>query len=259
MDITTLAAALALSGKGSSLPEVTSDDNGDVLTVVSGEWAKAEVPTELPTASASNLGETLTVVKSYTKGAVIVPEQTVTIEDMEAGAELTPSSNWATLFVEDATVIGVIDGTEYMGVVMQGDGNLYVPLNDDTFEFYNDPDTDKYMLWANETDTYTVSLYVAQATYGWDAVEYPNYDVVFKIDFSDSTGEVAKGDYADIRTKLESDTPVMFGVFSYGKNSGKNPAVVDGWELDTGSILVSIGNGFSGWEWSSDGSFVCID
>lgn len=28
-------------GGGSSLPEVTSDDNGDVLTVVEGAWAKA--------------------------------------------------------------------------------------------------------------------------------------------------------------------------------------------------------------------------
>ena len=29
------------SGGGSSLPEVTSEDNGDVLTVVNGAWAKA--------------------------------------------------------------------------------------------------------------------------------------------------------------------------------------------------------------------------
>lgn len=29
------------TGGGSSLPEVTADDNGDVLTVVEGAWAKA--------------------------------------------------------------------------------------------------------------------------------------------------------------------------------------------------------------------------
>ena len=34
-------AAFAGGGGGSSLPEVTSDDNGDVLTVVEGAWAKA--------------------------------------------------------------------------------------------------------------------------------------------------------------------------------------------------------------------------
>jgi hypothetical protein len=40
-DMVDLIEDVAESGGGSSLPEVTADDNGDVLTVVSGEWAKA--------------------------------------------------------------------------------------------------------------------------------------------------------------------------------------------------------------------------
>lgn len=35
-------------GSGSSLPSVSAADNGDVLTVVSGAWAKAEPPTNEP-------------------------------------------------------------------------------------------------------------------------------------------------------------------------------------------------------------------
>lgn len=31
-------------GNGSSLPEVTSADNGDFLRVVNGEWSKSTVP-----------------------------------------------------------------------------------------------------------------------------------------------------------------------------------------------------------------------
>ena len=44
------------------LPAVTSDDNGDLLTVVSGEWAKADPPTELPAVTAGDDGDILTVV-----------------------------------------------------------------------------------------------------------------------------------------------------------------------------------------------------
>lgn len=50
-------------GGGSSLPSVTTSDNGDVLTVVAGKWEKAEPVEELPEVSASDNGDVLTVVE----------------------------------------------------------------------------------------------------------------------------------------------------------------------------------------------------
>lgn len=43
------------------LPKVSSTDNGNVLTVVSGKWAKAAVPTELPAVTADDNGKVLKV------------------------------------------------------------------------------------------------------------------------------------------------------------------------------------------------------
>lgn len=45
------------------LPVVTSEDNGDVLTVVNGKWAKASVPKELPAVTADDNGDILKVVE----------------------------------------------------------------------------------------------------------------------------------------------------------------------------------------------------
>lgn len=59
-------------GSGGGLPEVTEDDNGDVLTVVEGAWAKAELPVKLPAVNADDNGKILKVVDGA--WAVVLPE-----------------------------------------------------------------------------------------------------------------------------------------------------------------------------------------
>lgn len=59
--LTVVEGAWAKAALPAELPSVTSDDNGDVLTVVEGEWAKAALPQGLPTAPAQDGTYTLTV------------------------------------------------------------------------------------------------------------------------------------------------------------------------------------------------------
>ena len=56
------AIATVVTGAGAGLPVVSKSDNGDVLTVVNGAWAKADAPTELPAVTASDNGSVLKVV-----------------------------------------------------------------------------------------------------------------------------------------------------------------------------------------------------
>lgn len=48
-------------GGAAELPAVNAADNGKVLTVVSGKWAKAAVPTELPAVTTDDNGKVLKV------------------------------------------------------------------------------------------------------------------------------------------------------------------------------------------------------
>lgn len=43
-DVIAATATLIANGGGARLPEVSADDNGDVLTVVEGAWAAAALP-----------------------------------------------------------------------------------------------------------------------------------------------------------------------------------------------------------------------
>lgn len=56
------AIAKVASTAGIELPAVTNADDGDVLTVVNGKWAKADAPKELPVVTAEDDGSVLKVV-----------------------------------------------------------------------------------------------------------------------------------------------------------------------------------------------------
>lgn len=73
-----------IAGSTIELPAVSSTDNGDVLTVVSGKWAKAVLPSpepELPEVTAADNGKVLSVVNGAWAGAkesVLVYKATTT-------------------------------------------------------------------------------------------------------------------------------------------------------------------------------------
>lgn len=73
----TIAAAKARGGGGSGLPAVTSDDNGDVLTVVDGEWDKAAASGGLPAVTSDDDGDVLAVVSgAWAKSSNSLPVAT---------------------------------------------------------------------------------------------------------------------------------------------------------------------------------------
>lgn len=67
------AIAERAKSAGIELPAVTSVDNGDVLTVIEGAWAKADPPTELPTVTDIDEGKFLRVNSSGQWVADTVP------------------------------------------------------------------------------------------------------------------------------------------------------------------------------------------
>ena len=71
-DMINAIAALISSGATAELPKVTSTDNGSALLVSSGEWAKGELPKELPSVSSpTDDGKVLTVVNGAWAAAAL--------------------------------------------------------------------------------------------------------------------------------------------------------------------------------------------
>ena len=124
-----LEAVASVAGGGSgSLPEVTSDDNGDILGVVEGAWAKRDP--ELPTVVATDIGDVLQVVSDgeegaiWGKGAIVIPSELPSVEAADIGDVLTVVSDgesgaeWAKAALptpEQTTVLykGTLSGSNF--------------------------------------------------------------------------------------------------------------------------------------------------
>ena len=173
----------------------------------------------LPAPTASDVGKTLTVGSTPTKGAVIVPEQT-----LEGTGDYVPVSDGVpSLFTVGTSVIATINNEDYFGVVTEedsvpivswvtDDGSYLFDIFDGVFEFLGPPDM-----------TCTVSLYVSALEYAWTPADpaLVNYDVVIRCDTT-SVGQLTddkiflvKGSYADCLNKIRNKHPIAAYVYAY--------------------------------------------
>jgi len=118
--ISTVAAAAA-----SELPAVKTADNGKLLTVVSGKWAKADAPTELPAVTGDDNDKVLTVVNgAWDKAAASGSENfVVTFSgsngetcDKTLSEVLTAINNGYTIIADISGVTGIQNLPEHFKI-----------------------------------------------------------------------------------------------------------------------------------------------
>lgn len=106
----------------SKLPAVTTDDDGDVLTVVDGEWAKAE-----PGYKCSEASTTLT-------------EESVTTTKSDPSAPYAWGHFSYSSFIDANTIIVTFNGTEYEASKTESSGgNAYGGIGSSSFDFSEYP------------------------------------------------------------------------------------------------------------------------
>jgi len=129
------------------LPAVTSDDNGDVLTVVEGAWAKAE-----PSGGSQNI---LIITGTYSDSTLI--DLSMTYSEIQAARQ-----NGAFIFIDVYNVGGNTDCI--VRVPLTGDSNylygtgvyVYSTSGDDTFYVVNVYMSEGYLnCYANNLRDYT--------------------------------------------------------------------------------------------------------
>lgn len=176
--VTRIEEFLKRISESSGLPEVTSDDNGDFLGVVDGEWDKVPAPSSLPPYTAADIGKVPTVVE---ESNVIVPETTLTSEDFEYyepldaylykySGQLVNGRNYAL----HLTISGETD--DYIGLaISQDDAIIFAPEDDEPpFQIIYSPSTfGEYIVFVADENlpagmSVTISFEILSADISWE-------------------------------------------------------------------------------------------
>ena len=197
------------SGGGSSLPSVTPTDNGDVLTVVDGAWDKA-APSGLPAVTGADFGKTMQVGTGTQTLATVVPEQTVTPQGADWEYTAVLSNVNAALFTPFTPAVVTMNGVSY---------NTYI--NAGGFISFNDEDENGYVVYPSGDDfvfqteiegTFTVSVSVKQFAGAWSPA--PQVDMLIRTDL-DTVASIAVGSYDAVLNKIACGLPPIITVMAY--------------------------------------------
>lgn len=169
-------------GGGGGLPEVTSEDNGDVLSVVDGEWSKAPAPSSLPPYTSADKGKGLFIGEgSGSETVVIVPEQTVTVI---GDPVLLSNVSWNGISIGDV-VMFTMDGTTVSVSVEEYEGKMSVGYEG---YFIDETEDGGATFTPDRNATYTVSLTksVLSVEPKWEAASGGVYSVSLPDDLQTS-------------------------------------------------------------------------
>ena len=124
-------------------------------------------PAELPPITAADIGKVAMVVGETSKGAVIVPEQSVNVVQ---GPPTQLSNTVGNLFVAGAKVIMTVDGVEYSATVEDVGGTVRaIYSGDGIYINFNRPVSKSNVLISGPNGTHTVSVNIEDSSVEWEA------------------------------------------------------------------------------------------
>lgn len=206
------------------LPDVSDVDDGDVLTVVDGEWAKAEPSgggSSLPSVSSTDVGKVMRVQNGATATVTtIVPEQTVA----NTGENVELENAVVSAFVAGTKITATINNKAYSGYLASWFAGVGCEWTDEqTGEYFEIGLSDGAVYFYAESDAETFTVSVTKTDYNAVWGVNSDFDLAIQLEndgntLDDATGAtIIGGSYDDVADKLAAGKPASVYVMDKGR------------------------------------------